>query len=51
MQWKQFAGWGEQKSIDSINQSITNGWMGLFEPKNSPNNKPPLKAEDHNNGF
>jgi hypothetical protein len=51
MQWKQFAGWGEQKSIDSINQSITNGWMGLFEPKNSPNNKSPLSANDHNNGF
>ena len=51
MQWKQFAGWGEQKSIDSINQSITNGWMGLFEPRPQSVQRKPLTANDHNNGF
>ena len=47
-QWKQFVLWGERKSIDSINQSITNGWTGLFEPKYQTK---PLTAQDHNNGF
>lgn len=51
MQWTQFAGWGEIKSIDSINQSITNGWMGLFEPRTQGVQKKPLTANDHNNGF
>ena len=50
MQWKQFSLWGEKKSIDSIQQSITNGWTGLFEPRNFPT-KQPLTANDHNNGF
>jgi hypothetical protein len=49
-QWRQFILWGEQKSIDSINQSITNGWTGLFEPKYTTNNKQPLTPTDHN-GF
>ena len=47
-QWRQFILWGEQKSIDSIKQSITNGWTGLFEPKYN-NTKQPLTATDHNN--
>lgn len=46
-QWRQFVLWGEQKSIDSIKQSITNGWTGLFEPKYN-NTKQPLTANDHN---
>ena len=49
-QWKQFALWGEQKSIDSINASITNGWTGLFEPRTQPQTKQPLTPKDHN-GF
>jgi len=49
-QWKQFILWGEQKSIDSINQSITNGWTGLFETKSQQNQKQPLTSQDHN-GF
>lgn len=49
-QWRQFVLWGEQKSIDSINQSITNGWTGLFETKHSPTTKQPLTAKDHD-GF
>ena len=51
MQWKQFISWGEQKSIDSIKTSITNGWTGLFESRNQPTQKQPLTAQDHNNGF
>ena len=47
-QWRQFILWGEQKSIDSIKQSITNGWTGLFEPKYN-NTKQPLTSADHNN--
>jgi hypothetical protein len=50
LQWKQFILWGEKKSIDSINHSITNGWTGLFEPRNfsNQNQKQPLSAQDHN---
>lgn len=29
----QFAKWGESDSIHSINESIKNGWQGVFEPK------------------
>jgi hypothetical protein len=49
-QWKQFILWGEKKSIDSIETSITNGWTGLFEPRNfsNQNQKQPLTAKDHN---
>jgi len=48
LQWEQMKLWGEKKSIDSINQSITNGWTGLFESRNFPNQKQPLTATDHN---
>ena len=30
---KVFEQWGESKTIQSIEQSIANGWQGLFEPK------------------
>ncbi len=30
---KKLAGWGEAKAIASIEQSIENGWTGLFEPR------------------
>ena len=48
-QFKQFILWGEQKSVDSIKNSITNGWTGLFEPRQQY--KKPLTDKDHNNGF
>lgn len=32
--------WGAKKWTDAINQSITCGWQGLFEPKQSSNTKP-----------
>lgn len=36
-QFNQFIQWGEVKSIQSINQSISHGWQGLFEPKRDTN--------------
>lgn len=30
-QFQKFKEWGEEKSINIINQSILNGWQGLFE--------------------
>lgn len=48
-QWREFAKWGEQKSIASIEQSIKNGWQGLFEPKQvfGASNTNVLTARDH----
>ena len=30
-----FLAWGEASAVDSVKQSIRNGWAGLFEPKES----------------
>jgi hypothetical protein len=47
-QWKEFAKWGEQKSIIAIQQSILNGWQGLFEPARSVGgNTKTLTSKDH----
>jgi hypothetical protein len=48
-QCKEFVLWGEAKSISSIEQSIKNGWQGLFEPNKSfgGSNTKPLTARDH----
>ena len=48
-QWKEFVAWGEEKSIASIQQSIKNGWQGLFEPKQNftKGNTNVLTARDH----
>jgi hypothetical protein len=47
-QWAEFAKWGEQKSIIAIQQSITHGWHGLFEPARSQGgNTKPLTSKDH----
>jgi hypothetical protein len=48
-QWREFAKWGESKSIASIEQSIKNGWQGLFEPNKSfgTSNTNVLTARDH----
>jgi hypothetical protein len=48
-QWNEFVKWGEAKSISSIEQSIKNGWQGLFEPNKSfgGSNTKPLTARDH----
>ena len=48
-QWKEFVAWGEAKSIASIEQSIKNGWQGLFEPKQvfGKGNTNVLTARDH----
>lgn len=47
-QWKEFAKWGESKSIISIEMSIKNGWQGLFEPARSQSgNTKTLTSKDH----
>lgn len=47
-QWVEFAKWGEQKSIIAIQQSILNGWQGLFEPARSAGgNTKTLTSKDH----
>jgi uncharacterized protein YdaU (DUF1376 family) len=33
--WKQIAAWGEQQAIASINNTIANGWQGIFPPQNT----------------
>lgn len=35
-QLDQFAEWGEQRAINAIVHSITNGWQGIFEPASKP---------------
>ena len=48
-QFKEFALWGEQKSTEAIEQSIKQGWQGLFEPnkKNGAKTSKALTSEDH----
>jgi hypothetical protein len=49
-QWRELTKWGEANSIASIEQSIRNGWTGLFEPRQNgfqQNSKKPLTAKDH----
>lgn len=48
-QWKEFVKWGEASSISSIEQSIKNGWQGLFEPRIGfkKSNTNILTARDH----
>ena len=48
-QCREFALWGEQKSIESIEQSIKQGWQGLFEPnrKFGAKTSKALTSEDH----
>lgn len=47
-QWREFVKWGEQKSIIAIEQSILNGWQGLFEPARTVGgNTKPLTSKDH----
>jgi len=49
-QCREFALWGEQKSIEAIEQSIKQGWQGLFEPNKKFGTKTTkaLTSEDHN---
>jgi hypothetical protein len=48
-QFKEFVAWGEAKSTASIEQSIKQGWQGLFEPKQvfGKGNTNVLTARDH----
>jgi hypothetical protein len=47
---KVFEQWGEAKTIQSIEQSIANGWQGLFEPKGD-NPKEPISLEDFRKAY
>ncbi len=47
---KIFEKWGEAKTIQSIEQSIANGWQGLFEPKGD-NPKEPISLEDFRKAY
>jgi len=48
-QFREFALWGEQKSTEAIEQSIKQGWQGLFEPNKKFGAKASkaLTSEDH----
>jgi hypothetical protein len=39
-QLKMLAGWGAPTAVRAIEQSITNGWQGLFDPHGKDKNKP-----------
>lgn len=40
-QFKKFVAWGEDRAIESIRESISNGWQGLFEPKTAASGQRP----------
>ena len=46
-QLKKLSAMGEIKAIQAINNSITNGWQGLFEPKQSQQSKQPVNKTKH----
>ena len=50
---KQFSVWGHAKAIDALNQSLLQGWQGLFEPKGQANTRTiaPKGDSDHAKGF
>lgn len=35
-QWEKFAEWGQESAIAAINETIRQGWTGIFEPKAKP---------------
>lgn len=41
----------EDEAVECIQQSIRNGWQGLFPPRQVMMPRKTLKPEDHNNGF
>jgi biotin operon repressor len=41
----------EDEAVECIQQSIRNGWQGLFPPKQVMIPKKPLTSSDHANGF
>lgn len=43
----------EAEAVQCVQQSIMNGWLGLFPPKSVmlPGGKKPLTSEDHSRGF
>jgi hypothetical protein len=35
----QLAGWGSDRAVESLQQSVRNGWTGVFEPKGETKNR------------
>lgn len=46
---KVFSSWGVEKAVQALNQSLLQGWQGLFEPKGAY--KTPKTDTDHSQGF
>jgi hypothetical protein len=48
-----FSQWGAAQAVQSINQSLLQGWQGLFEPKGrvTPRAQAPKSYTDHSKGF
>jgi hypothetical protein len=44
-QLKKLAGWGSAKAVTSLEQSITNGWTGFFEPGGGKRSSPAIPGE------
>ena len=49
----QLAGWGPERAVEALQQSIRNGWTGVFEPKGEHhgNRTRATSADDHARGF
>lgn len=45
------AQWGPAKSIQAMNASMDNGWMGLFEPKQGKAGKATNAAGEYSQSF
>lgn len=43
---KRFSVWGEDKSIEAIENSLANGWQGVFEPKRNRDDIPNPTASE-----
>lgn len=47
-----FATWGADKAAQAVEQSLLQGWQGIFEPKKGfPSNTQPKTDNDHAKGF
>lgn len=42
-QYAKLARWGPEGALESIRNTISNGWQGLFDPKESKNGKQPAR--------
>jgi len=44
--WKQMEGWGQEAAITAINNSIANGWQGIFPADQGTTSKPQKTEEE-----